>query len=79
LKALSRSSQVLCVTHLPQIATFADHHYVVEKQTSTGRTQTTIRPVTGEERTEEVARMLSGAKLTDTSRKHAEQMIKANA
>ncbi len=78
LKALARSNQVLCVTHLPQIATFADHHYVVEKETSSGRTQTTIRPITGEERTEEVARMLSGAKLTETSRKHAEQMLKAN-
>jgi DNA repair protein RecN (Recombination protein N) len=79
LKALSRSNQVLCVTHLPQIATFGDHHYVVEKKESGGRTRTSIRLVTGEERTEEVARMLSGAKLTETSRKHAEQMIKANA
>lgn len=78
LKALARSNQVLCVTHLPQIATFGDHHYVVEKKESGGRTSTGIRPVTGEERTEEVARMLSGAKLTEASRKHAEQMIKAN-
>ena len=78
LKALARSNQVLCVTHLPQIATFGDHHYVIEKKESGGRTRTSIRPVTGEERTEEVARMLSGAKLTETSRKHAEQMIKAN-
>ena len=78
LKSLARSNQVLCVTHLPQIATFADHHYVIEKKERTGRARTTIRSVVGEERTEEVARMLSGAKLTDTSRKHAEQMIKAN-
>src|SRR5205807_3163384 len=79
LKNLSRGNQVLCVTHLPQIATFGDHHYVIEKKESAGRARTTIREVTGEDRTEEVARMLSGAKLTDTSRKHAEQMIKANA
>ena len=79
LKSLARSNQVLCVTHLPQIATFADHHYVIEKKESGGRTRTSIRQVAGEERTEEVARMLSGAKLTETSRKHAEQMIKANA
>jgi len=79
LKSLARANQVLCVTHLPQIATFADHHYVVEKKESGGRTRASIRQVSGEERTEEVARMLSGAKLTDTSRKHAEQMIKANA
>jgi DNA repair protein RecN (Recombination protein N) len=78
LKALARSNQVLCVTHLPQIATFGDHHYVIEKKETAGRTRTSIRSVTGEERTEEVARMLSGAKLTETSRKHAEQMIKAN-
>ena len=79
LKALARSNQVLCVTHLPQIATFGDQHYVIEKKESGGRTRTSIRRVTGEERTEEVARMLSGAKLTETSRKHAEQMIKSNA
>jgi len=82
LKSLARSNQVLCVTHLPQIATFGDHHYVVEKKEDKkeagGRARTTIRAVTGEERTEEVARMLSGAKLTETSRKHAEQMIRAN-
>ncbi len=79
LKALSRGNQVLCVTHLPQIATFADQHYVIEKRESGGRTKTRVRLISGEERTEEVARMLSGAKLTDTSRRHAEQMIKANA
>lgn len=79
LKALSRANQVLCVTHLPQIATFADQHYLIEKKTSAGRTKTSVRLITGEERTEEVARMLSGAKLTETSIKHAEQMIKANA
>jgi DNA repair protein RecN (Recombination protein N) len=79
LKGLARGNQVLCVTHLPQIATFGDHHYVIEKKESGGRTRTNIRAVTGNERTEEVARMLSGAKLTETSRKHAEQMIKANA
>jgi len=78
LKALSKGNQVLCVTHLPQIATFADHHYLIEKREASGRTRTTVRLVTGEDRTDEVARMLSGAKLTETSRKHAEQMIKAN-
>jgi DNA repair protein RecN (Recombination protein N) len=79
LKSLSRSSQVLCVTHLPQIATFADHHYLIEKKAVAGRTRTSVHLITGEERTEEVARMLSGAKLTETSRKHAEQMLKTNA
>ena len=78
LKALSKGNQVLCVTHLPQIATFADHHYVIEKREAGGRAKTTVRQIVGEDRTEEVARMLSGAKLTETSRKHAEQMIRAN-
>jgi len=78
LKALSKGNQVLCVTHLPQIATFADHHYLIEKREAGGRAKTTVRHITGEERTEEVARMLSGAKLTETSRKHAEQIIRTN-
>ncbi len=79
LKSLARSNQVLCVTHLPQIATFADHHYLIEKKDSSERTRTSVRPITGRERTEEIARMLSGSKLTNTSRKHAEQMLKTNA
>lgn len=79
LKSLSRTSQVLCVTHLPQIATFADHHYLIEKKRAGERTKTIVRQISGSERTEEVARMISGAKLTETSLKHAEQMLKANA
>jgi DNA repair protein RecN (Recombination protein N) len=79
LKELSRAHQIICVTHLPQIATFADHHYLISKKEVSGRTRTSVSEITGEERTEEIARMLSGAKLTDTSLKHAEQMIKANA
>ena len=79
LKMLARTTQVLCITHLPQIASFADHHYLIEKREAGGRTSTSVRLLTAEERTEEVARMLSGAHLTDTSRQHAEQLIKANA
>ncbi len=78
LKQLSRTKQVLCITHLPQIASFADQHYVIEKHESGGRTKTSVRPLDAEERTREIARMMSGAKLTDTSLKHAEQMLKAN-
>ena len=78
LKQLSRTKQVLCVTHLPQIASFADQHYLIEKRESGGRTKTSVRPLDAEERTREIARMISGAKLTDTSLKHAEQMLKAN-
>lgn len=79
LKSLARAHQVLCVTHLPQIASFADHHYLIEKKAVGGRTRTSVRLLDATERTEEIARMLSGAKLTETSRQHAEQLLKANA
>jgi DNA repair protein RecN (Recombination protein N) len=79
LKALGAHNQVICVTHLPQIASFADHHLLIEKRESGGRTRTSIRQLEAKERREEIARMLSGAKLTDASLKHAEQMLKANA
>jgi DNA repair protein RecN (Recombination protein N) len=78
LKQLSRTAQVLCVTHLPQIASFADQHFVIEKREVAGRTKTSVRSLDARERTEELARMMSGAKLTETSLKHAEQMLKAN-
>ena len=79
LKALARSNQVLCITHLPQIASFADHHYLIEKREAGGRAHTTVRRLESDERREEIARMLSGAKLTETSRQHAEQLLRANA
>lgn len=79
LKSLARANQVLCITHLPQIASFADHHYLIEKREAAGRAKTIVRLLGSSERTEEIARMLSGAKLTETSRQHAEQLLKANA
>ena len=79
LKALSRVQQVLCVTHLPQIAAFADHHFLIEKQEKQRRTQTSIRLLTANERAEEIARMISGATVTETSLRHAEQMLKTSA
>jgi len=79
LKLLGGHNQVLCVTHLPQIASFADHHLVIEKSELRGRTRTQIRALDPKERREEIARMLSGALLTDASLKHAEQMLRANA
>jgi DNA repair protein RecN (Recombination protein N) len=78
LKALSKAQQVLCVTHLPQIAAFADQHFLIEKQEKQGRTKTSVRLLADSERTEEIARMISGAKVTDTSLKHAEQMLKGS-
>ena len=78
LKKLAANNQVLCVTHLPQIASFADHHYLVEKRESKGRTEAAVEELDGAARTREVGRMLSGQKLTPEALKHAEQLIKMN-
>lgn len=75
LKMLSLGQQVLCITHLPQIAAFGDQHFLIEKTEKLGRTQTEVRRMGDEERTQEIARMLSGAKLTETSLRHAEHLI----
>jgi len=77
LKKLSASSQVLCVTHLAQIAGFADHHYYVEKHAELGRTVTTIAELDARERTREIGRMLSGERITAEALKNAEQLIRA--
>ncbi len=79
LKGLARSSQVICVTHLPQIAGFADHHYSVEKHTVKGRTIAAVEELTPEARTREIGRMLSGEKVTAEALRHAEQLIKLAA
>jgi DNA repair protein RecN (Recombination protein N) len=76
LKRLAAASQVLCVTHQPQIASFADHHYRVEKQESKGRTVAVIEELDATARTREVGRMLSGQKLTPEALKNAEQLIR---
>ena len=75
LKTLSKGQQVLCITHLPQIAAFGDQHFLIEKTEKRGRTQTDVRRMEDSERTQEIARMLSGAKLTETSLKHAEHLL----
>jgi DNA repair protein RecN (Recombination protein N) len=75
LKSLSRGQQVLCVTHLPQIASFADQHFLIDKREADGRTKTKISLLDDRARLHEVARMLSGAKVTETSLQHAAQMI----
>ena len=78
LKALSRVQQVLCVTHLPQIAAFADQHFLIEKREQQGRTKTAVRLMEETERTQEIARMLSGAVLTETSVRHAEELLRTS-
>jgi DNA repair protein RecN (Recombination protein N) len=78
LKKLSASNQVLCVTHLPQIAGFADHHYRVEKLESRGRTVAVVEELEGDARTREIGRMLSGQKLTEEALRNAEQLIRGS-
>jgi DNA repair protein RecN (Recombination protein N) len=76
LKKLAGSAQVLCVTHLAQIAGFAEHHYYVEKHAERGRTVTTIEELDAAARTREIGRMLSGERVTPEALRHAEQLIK---
>ncbi len=76
LRQLGRSRQVLCITHLPLIAAFADHHVVVTKKVEDGRTVSTARPLATSERVAELARMLGGERLTHEVREHAEQLLR---
>lgn len=77
LKRLAQGSQVICVTHLAQIACFADHHYYVEKFERNGRSHTSVKQLSGEkERAGELARMLSGTHVTDAILKHATAMLR---
>ena len=75
LKRLGRQHQVMCVTHLPQVAARADAQWQVSKSARNGATLSTIRVLKQEERVEEIARMLGGVKITGTTRKHAEEML----
>ena len=75
LKKLAGVEQVLCVTHLAQVASYADYHYFVDKRSERGRTFTTIEELDRTRRTQEIGRMLSGELLTPEALKHAEQMM----
>jgi DNA repair protein RecN (Recombination protein N) len=75
LHRLGRERQVLCVTHLPQIASRADHHIRIAKRTEAGRTVTAVAKLDANGRVDEVARMLGGARITATTRRHAEEML----
>jgi DNA repair protein RecN (Recombination protein N) len=76
LKQVAARHQVICVTHLPQIAALADSHYVVRKEVSRGRTSTSVKKLKDQERVEEIARMLGGVKITDKTIRHAEEMVR---
>ena len=78
LLGLSRKQkkQVICITHLPQIACYADHHFVIQKRVQSGRTQTDIAPLKDQDRENEIARMLGGITITEQARTHAREMLK---
>jgi DNA repair protein RecN (Recombination protein N) len=79
LQAIAREAQVLCITHLPQVAAFADHHYRVEKQEREGRTCSGLVHLEGEQRIEEMARMLGGAQVTERTLEHAREIVAQSA
>lgn len=79
LKDLSRYSQVICITHLPQIASFADHHFKIEKKISQNRTFTTVKNLDFEARIEEIARLLAGTRVTAATRQSAREMLELNS
>jgi DNA repair protein RecN (Recombination protein N) len=75
LKKIAETHQVLCVTHLPQIASLADAHWVVRKRVERGRTLTEVEQLTAGGRVEEIARMLGGETVTEAARRHAREMV----
>ena len=79
LYALGSAFQVLCITHLPQIAAYADAHFVIEKRVEAGRTRTTVARLDGQARVTEIGRMLGGDMVTDGLRASAEEMLAAQA
>jgi DNA repair protein RecN (Recombination protein N) len=79
MKQLGQRAQVLAVTHLPQVAACADHHFLVAKALKDGKTNSDVRPIAGEARTAEIARMLGGERLSSTSLAHAQEMLELSA
>ncbi len=76
LLTLSNLHQVICITHLPQIAKFGDHHFRISKHVRDGRTRTTIEPIPENERVRELARMLGGVEITKATLDHAAELLK---
>lgn len=75
LQNLAVQHQVICITHLPQIASFATHHYRIEKHIKKDRTYTTVKELSLEERIQEIARLLTGSRVTETALKNAKEML----
>jgi DNA repair protein RecN (Recombination protein N) len=77
LRGLASHHQVLCITHLPQIASYADRHLTVRKEVANGATETKVRTMEGVERLQELAEMIGGQRITDTTRAQAQELLEA--
>ncbi|WP_226526527.1 DNA repair protein RecN [Metabacillus niabensis] len=72
---VSSGSQVLCITHLPQVAAMADTHLYIAKETKAGRTKTSVKPLNEEEKIKEIGRMIAGVEVTELSKEHAKELL----
>jgi DNA repair protein RecN (Recombination protein N) len=77
IRGVAEEKQVVCITHLAQIAAYADAQFIVEKREEKGRVRTLVRKLEGAERKDEIARMIGGSKITEKARAHAAEMLKA--
>ncbi|MBM6753353.1 DNA repair protein RecN [Lactobacillus alvi] len=75
IKVIAQSSQVLCISHLPQVAAVAQHHFLIQKQVKNNRTTTSVTPLDESKRINEIARMLAGEKITKLTREHAKELL----
>ncbi|EJA1949611.1 DNA repair protein RecN [Staphylococcus pseudintermedius] len=78
MKDIASVIQVICISHLPQVASMSDHHLYISKHEKDDRTTTTVRELTGDARIDEIARMISGATVTELTRQNAKEMIEQN-
>ena len=75
IKVIAQGSQVLCISHLPQVAAIAQHHFLIQKQVKNNRTMTSVTPLDQSKRIDEIARMLAGEKITKLTREHAKELL----
>ena len=75
IKVIAQKSQVLCISHLPQVAAVAQHHFLIQKQVHNERTTTSVTPLQAAQRIDELARMLAGDTITKLTREHAKELL----
>jgi len=75
IKSISKDRQVICISHLPQIAALGDTHFIIKKMNNLEKTQIVVKKLNYEERIEEISRLIAGVNLTDTTKEHAREML----